>query len=115
MWLFTQHGFYSVVADRQQAGRFLVRARVRGDLENLLSVAKLTATIVETRNADYRHRLSVDAAGLATVMAALAHTVDYPNFKGRIGQLPDQRAKLDAYHKVWATVAKLQGPADNIS
>jgi hypothetical protein len=112
MWLFTQHGFYSVVADRQHPGRFLVRARVRGDLENLLSVTKLTADIVETQNADYRHRLSVDAAGLDTVMAAVAHTVDYPNFKGRIGQLPDQRAKLKVYHDVWATVATLQVPAD---
>lgn len=108
MWLFTQHGFYSIVSNRQHPGRFLVRARVRGDLENLLTLAKLTAAIVETRQADYRHRVSVDAAGLDAIMAALGRTVDYPNFKGRIGQRPDQRGRLDAYHDVWATMARLQ-------
>lgn len=27
MWLYTQHGFYSIVADRDNPGQHLIRAR----------------------------------------------------------------------------------------
>ncbi|MEI6358331.1 MAG: hypothetical protein WCP53_14710, partial [Verrucomicrobiota bacterium] len=106
--MFTQHGFYSIVADRVEAGRHLVRARVRPDLENLKKLAGITGTIRTTPDADYRYRLSIDAAELIRLMNALANTVDYPNFKARISQRPDQVGRSGTYHPIWAEAAKMQ-------
>lgn len=39
------------------------------------------------------------------IMSALAESIDYDNFKGVIPATPNQRPKLDAYHKVWSTLA----------
>ena len=107
MWLFTQHGFYSIVADRTRSGRHLLRARVRHDLENLIELAALEATILHTPSADYIYRISIDAADLVRVMHVLATTVDYPNFKGRIAKLDDQAARSANYHHIWAEAARI--------
>ena len=40
MWLMTKHGFYSIV--QKQPGEFHIRARVRKDLENLVTRVLLT-------------------------------------------------------------------------
>ncbi len=108
MWLFTQHGFYSIVADRDHPGRHLVRARVQADLENLKKLAGISATILATPEADYGYRLTVDAAELLRLMTALANTVDYPNFKSRIAKRPDQADRSAVYHRIWAEAAALQ-------
>jgi hypothetical protein len=108
MWLFTQHGFCSIVADRTQPGQHLVRARIRADLENLKKLAGITGPIQATPDADYGYRLSVDAATLIRLMNALANTIDYPNFKGRIAQRPDQAGRSATYHRIWAEAAKMQ-------
>ncbi len=112
MWLFSKHGFYSVVADRHQNGRFLVWSRVRSDLDNLAKFIGSTAAISETRSADYSYRVMVERTNeLTAVMMALARNIDYPNFKSRIGQLPGQRERLGIYHDIWAVAAKLQSSA----
>ncbi len=41
-------------------------------------------------------------------MACLASTLDYDNFKSKIGRTPDQKSKLDAYHEIWGVMAELQ-------
>lgn len=107
MWLMTQHGFFSIVKKDEAIH---VRARARADLENLKRVARLRATILEWSGADYRWRLLVDERGLRAILATLADTLDYPNFKDRIRKLPDQRGKKDAYNGIWARLAILQSP-----
>jgi hypothetical protein len=111
MWLFTQHGFYSIVADRDQPGRHLARARVRLDLENLKKLAGLGGTIRATPEADYGYRILLEAPELVRVMNALANTVDYPNFKAAIAKRPDQAARSATYHRIWAEAAMLQSRA----
>lgn len=103
MWLFTQHGFYSIV--QKDDGFFHIRARVRSDLENLLQLVDLKLTIHEWSTADYRYRLLVDLETLLEVIVHLATSLDYSNFKGRIPQREDQCERLGVYHKVWATLA----------
>ena len=105
MWIATKHGFYSIV--QKAPTNFHIRARVRRDLENLL---KLTATdweILEWPLADYRYRVIVERKDFVEVMGALALDLDYPNFKSQIAKTPDQRAKLDAFHQIWALLAQL--------
>ena len=110
MWLATKHGFYSIV--QKSADEFHVRSRVRKDLENLLQLTDRRAPIHDWSGADYRYRIIVTKAGFTEVMAMLATSLDYPNFKSAIARTPDQRDKLDAFHRIWAIMAHLQEAGD---
>jgi len=106
MWLCTSIGFFSIV---RKDGACHVRARVRSDLERLADRAGLDRSrIEEWPQADYRWRILATGAELGTVMAALADTVDYPNFKSRIHATPHQDAKSTAYGRLWADLLGLQ-------
>jgi len=112
MWLATKFGFYSIVqkepADESTAAVFHVRARLRHDLENLLQAARLRKEIEEWPGADYRYRFLGTEADVRQIMACLAAHLDYNNFKSKIGCTADQKKKLDAYHKVWSELARVQ-------
>ena len=111
MWLMTQYGFFSVARQGEDSALYLVRARVRNDLENLRRLAQLDSEIIESEDADYRYRIFISGDELETVMSVLAQTVDYENFKQRIEELPDQKQKSRAYHQVWALLRDLPEPA----
>ena len=86
-----------------------VRARLRADLdENLLLAARLRKNIEEWPQADYRYRFIGSEADVAQVMACRASTLDYDNFKSKIGRTPDPKSKLHAYHEIWGVMAELQ-------
>lgn len=104
MWLFTTSGFYSIVKHRTDPDTFMIRARVKGDLENLRSLTQMEQPVITTPDADYPFRLIVSGAQKAQVIEALGEAVDYPNFKSAVGKLQGQRAKLTAYHDVWHTM-----------
>jgi len=110
MWLATKLGFYSIVQkqppDDGDAAVYHVRARVREDLENLLQVTSLPCEILAWPKADYRYRIVVGQQEVFEIMSALAESIDYDNFKGIIAATASQRHKLDAYHKVWSTLAQ---------
>jgi hypothetical protein len=106
MWLMTKHGFYSVVEKRP--GEFHIRARERADLDNLVARVPLPgARVIDTPEADYHHRLVVDREAVRRIMAFLADTLDYANFKSQVDILPDQRNK--PYHRVWTVLAQALG------
>jgi len=96
MWLFTKHGFYSVVKHESKE-LFMVRARCRGHLEKLIDVCSLSENVVETPDNDYRFRITVGAAALSLIVEDLAMEIDYPNFK-------DACKKDVAYHSALHTV-----------
>ncbi len=112
MWIATKYGFYSIVRKRESQDSdaivYHVRARLRSDLENLLHASRLRKEIVESSHADYRYRFIGSEADVAQVMSCLAATLDYNNFKSKIGRTPDQKSKLNAYHEIWSVMAKLQ-------
>ena len=105
MWLATKHGFYSIV--QKSPGEFHVRGRFREDLENLLRLVGKDLPIHEWPAADYRYRVIVGQRDLSNIMAVLAVSLDYPNFKSQIARTPDQHRKLDAFHRIWAILAEL--------
>ncbi|HKK17085.1 MAG TPA: hypothetical protein VJ952_00270 [Opitutales bacterium] len=105
MWLATKHGFYSIV--EKTPTKFHIRARVRQDLDNLRQLTGSDWEILEWPLADYRFRVIVDRKGFVEVMGALALSLDYPNFKAQIANTPDQRTKLEAFHRIWALLAQL--------
>ena len=106
MWLATQYGYYSIV--KKAGDTYFVRARVRQDLVNLVKLLDLEAEVLEWDQADYRYRIVVNQQSFLVIMMKLSTTLDYPNFKGRIEQVEDQRNKLGAYHQIWATMANFQ-------
>ena len=106
MWLCTKYGFYSIV--QKKPGEYHIRARVKGDLENLKAISEIKRSIIITEDADYRYRLVVNEIEVITAMTVLAHTLDYPNFKSEIAKAEDQRDKLSAYHKIWELMMGFQ-------
>ncbi len=122
MWLFTQYGFYSVVV--QSAGKsaahdddndddenYLVRSRVRNDLEILKALAHLDNEILENAGTDYRYRMILNAEDWSRALGSLGASIDYSNFKNRIGELPDQGGKSAAYHQIWTTLLAVKEPS----
>ncbi len=112
MWIASKFGIFSIVQKQPRAkglpAVYHVRARLRQDLENLLKGSGLRNEIEEWARADYRYRFICGEADVAQVMACLASTLDYDNFKSKIGRTPDQKSKLDAYHEIWSVMAELQ-------
>jgi len=101
MWLFTSRGFYSVVTTRD-SGDYMVRGRVRSDVEALLPAIEpfgRNRQVIETSSSDYRYRIVVDTDEWLRVAEVLAAEVDYPNFKDRIAQCNPARART--YHRIW--------------
>lgn len=90
MWLFTKHGFFSVVTtENPDENMIQIRARRRVDLVALLSNAPSVVssgmhTIIETRNSDYPFRVIVTRYTWETIAGWLAEGIDYHNFKGQI-------------------------------
>ncbi len=104
MWLCTDLGFFSVV--RKGTNEYHIRARVRRDLENLKTAmaVDLGAQLPDIQcwpAADYRWRVVVGFQSWAVIGNYLMRSISYSNFKSRIGSLPDQKNKLNAYHELW--------------
>ena len=108
MWLCTQFGFYSIV--QKKPGEFHVRARMKKDIENLCRACARAGIwkIHRSTPADYRWRLVIGDDDLALVMSTLSDSINYPNFKGRIHALADQRGKCNAYAGLWSALHRLQ-------
>jgi len=106
MWIATQHGFYSIV--QKPAGHFHVRTRCETDLANLISLTGIEALMQHTTGGDYAWRIVVGQEEVNSIMAAFAASIDYPNFKDRIHDTPDQRDKLPAYSHLWSHLMTYQ-------
>ncbi len=107
MWVMTTRGFFSVVADRDDASQVLVRARVRQDLEALAEVGDLPE-IAETPTADYRWRVRLSRAEWSRALARLAEEIEYPNFKDAVAERQGHERE-GSYHRIWAVLRELQG------
>ena len=93
VWIFANDAFVSIVADRDDSSRLLIRARVAGDIERVFP----SAEVVESRGTDYRFRAFVHRRALADVLAAQIRAIKYPNFKGSV----EEDDRHGAYLEVW--------------
>lgn len=118
MWLATQHGFFSIVAHREDKNVFLVRARVKNDLENVVRLFESLYTkrhlddrrflIHEDALADYRFRMFITGRELYELMRLFVYRLDYPDFKSRIKETEDQVDKIEIYSKTWSMFNEYQ-------
>lgn len=104
MWLFTVHGFYSIV--KKHADEWHVRARSKQDLDNLKKLARCRVSVEQSwPGSDYPWRMIVSRTTRDRIMEALGSDIEYTNFKSEVGRRPDQAGKLHAYHEIWALMA----------
>jgi hypothetical protein len=100
MWLFTQHGFYSITRSRTEPDKTQVRARTRRGLENLQTLTGNPTPILKTLNADYRWRIIITPSESERIVTLLTRDIDYPNFKARVAMRPDQTQRGHDYHRI---------------
>jgi len=116
MWIATKIGFYSIVLRPEKEGAknnvYHIRARTGADIDAVISllepVLKRPLRLFETPDVDYHWRIILKPEELAPALAALAATVDYPNFKDEIHASDTQADKLDAYSDLWTALYDLQ-------
>jgi hypothetical protein len=103
MWIFTRKSFVSVVAHDTEENLLHVRARFRGDIEELFP----EADVAETPKRDYRFRTSLPRERVIDLIAIQIRQIDYTTFKDNVHD-PERR---DAYIQVWTEMWKAQHQA----
>lgn len=91
--------FFSVVKNREDKNGVVVRARVRGDLENVFGV---NHDVIETDESDYRFRMFLNQEYVADVMKERVSNIEYDNFKNSINKNDIERKRY--YTKVWSVM-----------
>jgi hypothetical protein len=100
MWIFLNDSFLSIVAHKEQAGRFLVRARFPGDIERAIPGAR----VVEGAGTDYRFRAVCKCAEVGHALTKAIWDIDYTNFKASV----TARGRHDCYMAVWDVMKDAQ-------
>jgi hypothetical protein len=106
MWVLSTRGFFSAVQDGEDAGRVLVRARVRGDLERLAEILPHLERWHDP-DADYAWRALVDRREWAYALGVMAGEIDYRNFKDAVADRQG-RTRAGVYGKVWRVLLGLR-------
>lgn len=108
MWIFTETGFISAVAHRDDNRFMMVRGRDKLSLEPL---AELAGTEVEfTPNADYSWRVTVHKQDLYEFMEKAISDASYDNFKNRVTKTRGARF-VRALHEVWEVMHGVEDDA----
>jgi hypothetical protein len=104
MWLCLNDGFLSVVADRNDGSRLLVRAR---RLRDLINIVGNDVEVLENAGSDYRWRTFVDRKAFSTMMAARIEAIGYTNFKNSA----KDHELHDLYMEFWGVHKRYQDKA----
>lgn len=114
MWLFTRHGFFSIVRSHQTPSLLMIRARNRKHLVRLQSSligkdgAGALGEILETPDVDYRWRWIVEPQQAVAILAQLAREIDYPCFKSECQRALDDPIYQRKLHDVWGAMHHMQ-------
>ena len=124
MWVFTETGFFSVVAyDPSRDGLgvpapagaatdelLLARARVKDDLAQMLMALELPGSrAVSSQSADYPWRALITRQEWARFLTLETDRLDYVNFKARVEERSDA-GRHDVYMQVWWALRGLRDP-----
>jgi hypothetical protein len=106
MWIFTNEGMLSIVSEKPEAPRLLVRARAKGHIE---AVFGPRVRVTRTPLRDYRFRAYISRQVVADRIAALLSGIDYGNFKDSIADDPYH----DACAGAWGVMLRYQYDAES--
>lgn len=110
MWLFSDEGFVSAVKHKYLPGHLMVRARYEKDIRALaerLEQVGSKVTCKETKDADYRWRLTCKKKAYKAAMCAMIDDLDYTNFKNKVHEEKD-KDRDHAYMDVWSAMNRYQ-------
>ena len=102
MWVLLNNAFFSIVKNRNKKNELLVRARIKGDIEQVFP----EANTFEDKNADYRYRAFIETSIVVDKISNEIFKIDYDNFKNSISK--DDFSRTIAYGNVWKELYKLQ-------
>jgi len=101
VWTFTTVGMFSVIQHRDDKDLLLVRARVKGDLENLRDkFLPNLGKIAESPNADYPYRALAWKTDYAEAMKRAVMAIDYTNYKSEVTKTQGSE-RHDVYMRIW--------------
>ena len=105
MWICLNNAFLSIIAPTAgttaaKSGVLIVRARCKGDIEDVFPDASVT----HTPNRDYAFRATIGREAVADAIAAQARQIDYGNFKDSVTECD----RHDAYFEIWKAMNCLQ-------
>jgi hypothetical protein len=100
MWIFTSKSFISIVQKPGDTDLLTVRARIKGDIEQIFPGAKVEAN----KGTDYKYRAKVRREEVAQALHNQVMAVNSPNFKSTV----KERKRHDAYMGVWSAMYGVQ-------
>lgn len=104
MWLFTTHGFFSIVEHKDDPNCLLVRARVKGDIERYWP----HADVQRTDDADYLYRAKLPREDVESAILRIVQDIKYTSYKGAL----EDRSRYPYHVKVSASMADMQYDKD---
>jgi hypothetical protein len=100
MWIFLNTGFISVVQDRRDATRLIVRARRPEVLSGLFA----NEIITTSDYSDYKYRIMIPYARFSDALSREIYQITYDNFKSSVSD-----ACLNhLYHRIWELGQRFQ-------
>ena len=110
MWLMTEYGFFSAVKKGRGDGKDIcVRGRARKDLDALRHIVRGEQAgeikIEEGVGTDYPYRVYLTREEWADAVEFMSRSIDYSNFKSRIGRDDAERAHI--YSDVWGVLLEI--------
>jgi hypothetical protein len=94
MWIVLNNAFLSIVAANDKPDEFMVRARLRGDIE---AVFGDVFEVTSSKARDYRFRALIPRKIVAAVIADQVMAIDYGNFKNSV----TDEQRHDDYFRIW--------------
>jgi hypothetical protein len=105
MWLMTNRGFFSIVEDRDDPSRLLVRSRHQDDIgfffqKVLDNHPDFSGNTFSQVHSDYPYRLFAPREYVMEVVVDYMNNIDYDNFKNSV-RSPIHKS---AYGEVWGVM-----------
>lgn len=102
MWIFLSDSMLSIVEDFNDPEMLLVRARIKGDIENVFPDAVVDSDVGK----DYKFRASIPRKTVVEAITNRINSIDYFNFKSSVDIYDYERS--NAYHDVWTSMLRYQ-------
>ena len=106
MWVFTNHGFYSIVKILDtNPEKFWIRSRRKEHLNTYFSEER----IIESNGSDYQYRVEISKEELSEIFSYLPQEIDYTNFKDSIKDKPLHHAAKLVWLGVYGALDEREG------
>jgi hypothetical protein len=108
MWIMTPRGFYSAVHKNGTPENIVtVRARAKGDLENLKDLLPKGVKPFQKGYSDYPWRIEVTREVWAEILLAMNTEITYDNFKDEVKKKQGAH-RASVYGRIWGVLLALE-------